>query len=77
MTAYPNYQTQSDDTTVLAEIFLFNCWRSQTVFPRIINLNHHTYSARFTAWYLATTNLTNQNNYFLLKEAVRINSLNT
>jgi hypothetical protein len=67
-----NYQTQSDDTAIASEIILFNLWRSQSLLQRIINLNHNTYSARCTAWYIAKTTLANQNQrqqigYFLKK----------
>lgn len=67
-----HYKTQSDDTTIAAEIALFNLWRSQTITERVTHLNNNTLSARSTAWYIAKTTLANHNQsqqirYFLQK----------
>jgi len=67
-----NYKTQSSDTTIAAELILFELWRSWTPTQRAINLNYNTRAARSTAWYIAKTTLatqskTQQVRYFLKK----------
>lgn len=39
------YQTQSADTTIAAELVLFDLWRSWTPTQRAISLNHNTHNA--------------------------------
>jgi len=72
ITAPPNYKTQSADTSIAAELILFNIWRSWTLAQRAANLNHNTCTARSTAWHMAKTTLatqskTQQIRYFLKK----------
>ena len=61
MNRFINYKTQSLDTTIAAEFVLFDLWRSRHITERANHLNDNTKNARSTAWYLAKTNLSNQN----------------
>lgn len=49
------YRTQSLDTTLKAELYLFDLWRSWSSLKKLSHLNYTTYSTRLTAWYLAQT----------------------
>jgi len=51
------YVTQSPDTAIAAERYLFNLWRSQSPGQRARQLNQSTLEARKTAWYLARITL--------------------
>ena len=67
-----SYQTQSLDTSIEVERYLFNLWRSQNTLHRIIHLNQNTLSSRASAWYITQKNLfnhslTDQINYFYQK----------
>lgn len=53
------YQTQSLDTSIQVEQYLFNLWRSQNTLQRIIHLNQNTLSSRASAWYMTQKNLFN------------------
>lgn len=67
-----SYKTQSYDTSIAAELTLFDLWRSWTSTKRATHLNHNTRNARSTAWHIAKTTLAAQNKtqqirYFLKK----------
>jgi hypothetical protein len=66
------YITQSPDTAIAAELYLFDLWRSQTPTQRASQVNHNTLETRETAWYIAKTTLVSQSktkqiNLFLKK----------
>ena len=54
------YKTQSEDTDIVSEIYLFSLWRSWSETKKAINLNHNTKEARTIAWYAAKNTLANK-----------------